>query len=125
MVIGRWQLVAATATAADGSLAAAPYGPEPMGSLVLNGKGRMMAVLCDGRPQLPPDVKREYASYCGNFVIEGDQLITTVDAALIPERIGGQQRRRFELTGDVLVLYPPRRADGVQRRLEWHREPIG
>ncbi len=81
----------------------------------------MMAVLCDGRPQIPDNEKRAYASYCGNYHIDGDRLITLVDAALVASRIGGEQIRRFELRGDELVLFPPTRANGEQRELIWSR----
>jgi hypothetical protein len=38
---------------------------------------------------------------------------------MMTERIGGEQIRRFEFDGPNLVLYPPRRPDGEQRRLTW------
>ena len=79
----------------------------------------MMAVICDGRPTIPQGGTRAYASYCGNFRIEHNFLITTVDAAFEKERIGGEQRRRIELRGDQLVLIPPPRSDGEQRELVW------
>ena len=59
-----------------------PYGPEPMGRLVLTGAGRMMAVLCDGRTSIPEGEKRVYSSYCGNYRVETDTLTTIVDAEL-------------------------------------------
>jgi hypothetical protein len=118
-LLGTWRLVRATAVAADGGELPAPYGPAPMGRLVLNADGRMMAVLCDGRPILPAGEKRAYASYCGNFRIEGTRLITTVDGAVRAERIGGEQVRHLEMNGDLLVLVPPQRPDGAQRKLYW------
>lgn len=121
VLCGTWALRAATATDADGQPLPEPYGPTPMGRLVLTPSGRMMAVLCDGRPSLPPGTERAYASYCGNYRIEGDRLITRVDAALVPERVGGEQIRRFEVRGDDLVLFPPKRANGAQRELVWER----
>ncbi|WP_298396419.1 lipocalin-like domain-containing protein [Sphingobium sp.] len=124
-LMGTWKLVEASALDADGGLLSPPYGPEPMGRLVLTGAGRMMAVLCDGRTEMPAGQKRAYASYCGNFRIEDDRLITTVDAALIADRIGGEQIRRFILDGERLTLMPPRRADGAQRFLVWERESAG
>jgi hypothetical protein len=93
-----------------------------MGQLVLTETGRMMAVICDGRNVMPAGEVRGYASYCGNYVIEGGMLVTTVDAALIPERIGGQQRREFTFRGDKLVLKPPARASGERRELVWARD---
>jgi hypothetical protein len=93
-----------------------------MGRLVLTETGRMMAVICDGRNVMPAGEVRGYASYCGNYVIEGEMLVTTVDAALVPERIGGQQRREFAFRGDKLVLKPPARASGEKRELVWARD---
>ncbi|MDF0545106.1 lipocalin-like domain-containing protein [Sphingobium sp. H39-3-25] len=118
---GTWTLTAATAEDEYGRPLPPPYGPTPMGSLVLARNGRMMAVLSDGRPTLPAGEKRAYASYCGNFRIEQDRLITRVDAALIAARIGGEQVRRLELQGDTLILFPPRRTDGAQRKISWRR----
>jgi hypothetical protein len=93
-----------------------------MGRLVLARSGRMMAVLCDGRRSLPEGEARAYSSYCGNFVVEGNILTTTVDAASDISRIGSQQRRRLKFRADRLVLMPPRSPDGVQREVSWERE---
>lgn len=108
-----------TAVDAEGQPLPPPYGPLPMGRLVLNRDGRMMAVLCDGRTAIPEGERREYASYCGNFYLQGSKLITTVDAAALTERIGGQQVRRVEVRDKQLILIPPRRPDGAQRKLYW------
>ena len=57
-VVGVWRLVAGSATAADGKKLPVPYGPRGMGIVTLTSDGRMMAVLCDGRPSLPAGAKR-------------------------------------------------------------------
>lgn len=118
-LIGTWRLVSAVAAAADGGALPGPYGPEPMGRLVLAGNGRMMAVLCDGRATIPAGETRVYSSYCGSFRVEDDTLITTVDAAALRERLGSEQRRKLEFRDGHLVLIPPRRPDGSQRELFW------
>ncbi len=118
-LIGTWHLVSAVAMAEDGRPLPPPYGPEPMGRLVLSASGRMMAVICDGRAVLPEGEKRAYASYCGNFRVENDTLITIVDAAAIPERLGSEQRRKLEFRDGHLVLIPPPRRDGERRELFW------
>jgi hypothetical protein len=118
-LIGTWHLVSAVAVAADGQPLPPPYGPEPMGRLVLSDNGRMMAVICDGRTTVPEGQKRAYASYCGNFRVEDDTLITIVDAAAITDRIGSQQRRKLDFRNGQLVLIPPRRPNGEQRELFW------
>lgn len=121
-LVGTWKLVAATAKSAVDTMIEPPYGPAPMGRLVLTQEGRMMAVLCDGRRSVPDGKKRAYSSYCGNFRVEDNTLITTVDAAAIAERIGSEQRRKLTLRGGKLVLTPPPRGDGEQRELVWERE---
>ena len=119
---GTWRLVRATAVDANGIETSPPYGPVPMGRLVLSPQGRMMAVICDGRAVLPEGEVRAYSSYCGNFHVDDNELITTVDAAAVGNRIGTKQIRRLEMRGDHLVLIPPRRADGAQRELLWVRD---
>lgn len=119
---GTWRLVRAIARDAHGREVMLPYGPQPMGRVVLSADGRMMAVLCDGRPNLPPGAERAYASYCGNYRVEDGRLITRVDASNLPERLGGEEVREVEWRGDALVLRPPRRADGTQRELTWERD---
>ncbi len=64
-IVGTWRLVRGTATSTDGKALNPPYGGEKgMGRVTFNDDGRMMAVLCDGRPTLPVGETREYASYC-------------------------------------------------------------
>ena len=121
-VHGTWRLIAATAVDKDGRPIRDPYGPTPMGRIVLHESGRMMVMVCDGRLAMPDGTKRLHQFYGGNYRIEGDRLITDVDVAIMTERIGGQQIRKFEFDGDNLVLFPPRRADGEQRRLVWRLE---
>lgn len=120
-VPGTWKLVKAFGYDQAGNVISQPYGPEPMGRLILTENGRMMAVLGDGRTHIPDGGKRAYASYTGNYVVENNTLTTTVDAALDPSRIGGKQVRRLAMDGELLVLMPPRRADGEQRILHWQR----
>ena len=121
-VYGTWRLVASTAVDAGGRPVRPPYGPRPMGRLVLDEAGRMMAVLCDGRPAMPEGEKRAYGSYCGNYRVENNTLITTVDAAAVAGRIGGRQLRKLEFRDGRLVLIPPPRPNGEQRELFWERD---
>jgi hypothetical protein len=70
-----------------------------MGRVTFSAEGRMMSVVCDGRPQLPPGVQREYSSYCGNYTFDGARLVTKVDAASDPIRIGSEQARDVRFGG--------------------------
>ena len=61
--------------------------------------GRMMSVVCDGRREHPAGLSREYSSYCGNYSFDGTRLITKVETASDPNRIGSDQVRgvRFDV----------------------------
>ena len=123
-LVGTWRLVRAVAYDGNGQEIAPPYGGHGMGRVVLSAEGRMMAVLSDGRPEIPGGGRREYSSYCGNYTFDGKQLVTRVDAALEPSRIGGDQVRDVSFEGDLMVLRPPRRSYGgaaEQRVLYWEK----
>lgn len=123
-IIGTWRLVAATARDAAGKPLPPPYGGQGMGRVAFTPEGRMMAVTCDGRPELPPGTRREYSSYCGSYTFDGTRLVTRVDAASDPSRIGGEQVREVSFDGDRMILKPPPRptADGLQHReIVWEK----
>ena len=123
-VVGVWRLASATATDANGNKMAVPYGPRGMGIVTLTADGRMMAVLCDGRPSLPEGAKREYSSYCGNYTFDGATLTTIVDANSDPARFTAPQVRKVRFEGDRMVLVPPVvEVNGVKvtRELTWER----
>lgn len=120
-LIGTWRLLSSSAVSAAGRAIPDPWGPEPMGRLALEASGRMMAVLCDGRTEVPEGEARSYSSYCGNFIFTDDKIHTTVDAASDPSRIGSVQVRGVEFRGEHLVLTPPPRTDGERRELTWAR----
>ena len=95
-----------------------------MGLVAFTADGRMMSVVCDGRLELPAGTSREYSSYCGNYTFDGTQLVTRVDAASDPSRIGSDQVRGVRFENDRLILSPPprRRAGGEEyREITWER----
>jgi len=124
-IIGTWRLAGGTATFEDGTPAPPPYGgAKAMGRITLNGDGRMIAVLCDGRATLPEGVAREYSSYCGNYTFDGERLITSVDATSDPGRLSGDQIRHVSFEGGYMVFrHTTRRADGrrVHREMSWEK----
>lgn len=126
-LVGTWRLVRAEARDGDGRLLPPPYGGEQaMGHLVFTANGRMMAVLCDGRPTLPAGVAREYNSYCGNYTFDGSHLTTIVDAAAAGIAVGSAQVRAVAMEGQLMVLRPPPRHDGdrvLHRALVWEKLP--
>src|SRR5947207_11423050 len=81
-IVGTWKLVAAAARDRNGNPLPAPYGGKGMGRVIFNAEGRMMAVTCDGRKELPSGTVRAYSSYCGNYTFDGARLVTRVDAEI-------------------------------------------
>ena len=123
-IIGTWKMAAAAARDRDGNPLPAPYGGKGMGRVMFNAEGRMMAVTCDGRPQLPAGTVRAYSSYCGNYTFDGARLVTRVDAASDPARIGSDQVREVSFDGEHMVLRPPPRqteAGEEYREITWER----
>jgi hypothetical protein len=121
-IVGTWRLVAAVARDEYGHPLPPPYGAKGMSRVAFGADGRMMSVVCDGRPELPSGALREYSSYCGNYTFDGARLVTKVDAASDPARIGSEQARDVRFEGNRMILRPPPRSSGdgaVQRELTW------
>jgi Lipocalin-like domain len=123
-IIGTWKLAHAAARDTAGATLPAPYAGNGIGRVTFTAEGRMMSVVCDGRSELPEGTRREYSSYCGNYTFDGARLVTRVDAASDPSRIGSDQVRgvRFE-DGRLILSPPPRHAGGTEeyRELTWER----
>jgi len=123
-IVGTWKLVAAVARDVAGSPLPAPYGGKGIGRVTFTADGRMMSVVCDSRPELPAGTRREYSSYCGNYTFDGARLVTRVDAASDPSRIGSDQVRGVRFEGERVVLLPPPRRQGATeefREITWER----
>jgi Lipocalin-like domain len=123
-IVGTWKLVHATARDAAGTALPAPYGQQGLGRVTFTGDGRMMSVVCDARQELPAGASREYSSYCGNYTFDGSRLVTRVDAASDPSRIGSDQVRGVRFERDHMILSPPPRRTGAgeeYRELTWER----
>ena len=123
-IVGTWKLLHATARDAAGAARPSPYGGTALGRVTFTADGRMMLVVCDGRKELPLGITREYSSYCGNYTYDGEKLVTRVDAASDPSRIGSDQVRGVRFEGERMVLIPPPRRTGEieeHRKITWER----
>ena len=123
-VVGVWRLVSTKATDDAGNAVAPPYGPRAIGLVALSADGRMTNVLVDGRAELPAGARREHGSYCGSYVFDGSTLVTQVDAAADPARLGTRQVRKVRFEGERMILTPPTlEVNGVKvtRELTWEK----
>jgi hypothetical protein len=123
-IVGTWKLVYATARDATGAPRASPCGGKALGRVTFTADGRMISVVCDGRKELPAGVSREYSSYCGNYTYDGEKLVTRVDAASDPSRIGSDHVRGVRFEGARVIFVPPPRRIGEgeeHREITWER----
>ncbi len=122
---GTWKLAGGRATFDDGTTAPPPYGgAKAMGRVIFNADGRMMAVLCDGRRELPAGEAREYSSYCGNYTFDGQRLVTMVDASSDTGRLTGEQVREVSFENGLMMFrHTVQRADGrsIRREMSWEK----
>jgi hypothetical protein len=123
-LVGTWKLVRAVARDENGAPLPEPYGGKGIGRVTFTAEGRMQSVVCDGRRELPAGERRDYSSYCGNYTFDGARLVTRVDAASDPSRVGGDQPRGVRFEGELMVLMPPPRQTGGRqeyRELTWQK----
>jgi hypothetical protein len=120
---GTWRLVRAAARDDAGNARPSPYEGQGMGCIVIGG-GRIAVMMIDWRPGVPDGQKRDYSGYTGTYTYDGKQLVTTVDAAPVADRVGTKQPRgvRFE-NGLMILIPPPRVVDGVteHREITWQK----
>ena len=139
-LVGTWKLVSIEERDASGKLVEPlDFGSEPAGMLTYDASGHMAAqAMRRGRPRLasedvhratPAEAKTAfvgYAAYFGTYEVRGSEglVIHHVEASLLPNWEGGEQRRKFTLSGDKLILEPPpfkANGDKRSRRLMWQR----
>lgn len=125
-IVGIWRMVSTKGVDDSGNALPPPYGPEAMGLVTFQADGRMMAVLCDGRSEMPGGEQRAFMSYAGHYTFDGATLSTRVDASSDASRVGGDQVRNVRFENGRMVLAPPRRMfAGVMQHQELTWERVG
>jgi hypothetical protein len=110
------------------------FGSNPKGFLILTPEGRAM-VLTTAQNRKAGEGDEERAAlhksmlaYTGRYRVEGDHFITSVDVSWNESWNGTEQRRRYQLDGDRLVVEsapaPSILFPGTldYRRIVWERE---
>lgn len=97
----------------DGQAPVDMWGKEPLGFIVLTPK-RLMVVLTAANRKLPagpvPTPQELVSSfvtqvaYTGGYRVEGNRLITKVDASSVASWVGTEQIREFKVEGNRLRL---------------------
>jgi hypothetical protein len=135
--IGTWRLVSTEFHSEDGLPAESPYGSAPQGILIYDAHGNMAAQLSQGhRKSFAVNDRKggsdaetraafeSYQAYYGTYRVDEKEgvVIHTVTQALLPNWIGGEQRRKFEFGGGKLILRTPPMTVGGQKisgKLTW------
>ena len=132
LLVGNWKLVS-WQVVTDGG-ARDLFGAKPKGYLILTPEGRAMA-LTTAESRVPGESDSDRAAlhksmlaYTGKYRVEGEEFITTVDASWNERWNGTEQRRRFKIDGDKLIIESapaasilfPGKVDF--RKIVWERE---
>ena len=110
------------------------FGSKPNGYSILTREGRAMALTTAqnrtaGESEMDrAALHRSMLAYTGRYRVEGDEFVTTVDASWNEVWNGTEQRRRFRIEGDRLIIESapapsilfPGRVD--YRRIVWERD---
>lgn len=138
ILVGTYQLCSATFYKANGE-ALHLYGDQPLGLLVYTADGHMIGqVMQQARPTLPRNIHaphaltdyqailKGYIAYWGTYRIdEAKQIVTHhVIGSLIPNWVGGEQVRHYEIAANQLILRTPPavlRGEALAGELIWQR----
>lgn len=111
-IVGNWKLVGVVYEDAAGQRTPV-LGQHPTGYQIATAGGRWLAlVTAEGRPVPQTDAERAQAlrtmiSYTGRWRVEGDRVVTRVEAAWNQAWVGTDQARIFRFEGDLLHLESP------------------
>ena len=132
---GSWRLVSFEVEFQNSEERYHPFGANPNGFLILAPDGRMMTLIT-AKERAPGDTDgqqaelfRTMASYTGRYRIEGEKLITKVDASWNEAWTGSEQERFYKIDEDRLdfvTAWTPHAllsdAPIVRGILSWERE---
>jgi hypothetical protein len=137
-LIGAWKLASARYSSADGKVNEI-YGANPNGLVMYNPNGYMtIQIFRSDRPKFAKNDRlggtaeeiqtafNGMMAYFGTFDVDEEKQTVThhLAGAWLPNWVGSDQTRRFELTQERLILRtPPLTIDGVQMngQLIWER----
>ena len=138
---GRWKLLAAEDLRADGSVARHPWGPHPVGSIVVQGGSCYLQIMSSDTPsftasaaapseQMKATLLSSYIAYSGPCTIDAaaGSVTLKVEAAWRPDYVGTEQKRFFRFENGKLLFGPAPSsirggAEQLTRRLTLERVP--
>lgn len=117
-LVGRWKLLAAEDIRADGSVARLPWGPRPVGTIVVQDGACYVQIMSSDVPAFTSDAPvrdqmkgkllSSYIAYSGPCVVDEAKGSVTlkVEAAWRPDYVGTEQVRYFRFENGRLLFGP-------------------
>lgn len=118
-IVGRWRLLAAEDLRDDGTVARLPWGPRPIGSIVVEGGFCYVQIMSGDVPtfaagatpvgdQMRATLLSSYIAYSGPCVVDEAKGSVTlkVEAAWRPDYVGTEQVRYFRFENGRLIFGP-------------------
>jgi Lipocalin-like domain len=134
-IVGTWKLVSVVYEDVASGERSLPLGEHPVGYQLATAAGRWIAIV-NGEGRTPPanDAERSKTllsmiAYTGRWRVDGDKVVTRVEAAWQPAWVGTDQIRQFTFEGDRLVLASPPQPHPnllgkvVRLFVTWERDP--
>jgi hypothetical protein len=138
-LVGSWKLISFNFKDSSGQKAF-PFGKEAQGRLIYEPDGRMAVQLMNpnrlrfatGDPLVTSEAEVRaafdgYTAYYGTYSVNPEEqtIVHHIEAALLPNWVGTDQRRQFEFDGKYLTLKGDLLLGGVQGvgSLVWERLP--
>lgn len=121
-LVGTWNLVSWEARRVTDGSARLPFGKQVMGRMIYDANGNVSTqvsqmdrmpfvanVHAHGRPDEVADAFSSYIAYFGTYTLDqADHSVTHhVRASLFPNWVATNQKRYFEIRGDILKLRTP------------------
>jgi hypothetical protein len=135
-LVGTWRLVSFEVRDEEGRVAY-PFGRDVAGVITYTADGHMAVqfgradrprpAVGDWLAATPAEVAaaaRDYYAYCGTYEVHGGEVVHRVELSLMPNWIGGEQRRWVTFDGDRVSLATPPMLFGGRRQvatLVWQR----
>lgn len=118
---GAWLLEAFDSEQADGSHTR-PWGEDPFGMIVWDRSGHFAVQVGPREPGPTGSYVSFYGTAHTDDAGESGTIVLRVVGSSAPERVNGDQVRRFEfVNAELLRMRPPQGPDGSQSTFTWHR----
>jgi len=112
-IIGVWKLVSVVYEDQKTKERTPVLGEHPKGCQIATAEGRWLALVTGEGRKIPQtdkersDALRSMIAYTGKYRVEGEKVITRVEAAWNEAWVGTEQERFYRFEGDRLLLESP------------------